>query len=605
MMSKVKGLFSAKTPSASRGKMPFKAVDWLAIIGISLFYAFFAFTNLGSGVAPQTSKVIPQNQVLEFEVAEGVADISTICWSYWELPRDSFRVEIKQNSMAEWTPVEKFEKESIFGCWKCCVLTGFATQVRIVHDSDDVSLREVLLLDYDGNPIMPLNANMYPELFDEQDVAPKEFNAYTSFYFDEFYYGPTAYEYINGLEPFERTHPPLGKDIIALGILLFGYTPFAIRFFGTLLGVIMLPVLYLTARNITKNRGISAFVMFIFAFDFMHFTQTRIATIDVYITFFIILMYYFMERYLSMSFYDKSLNRTLLPLGCCGIAFGLGVASKWTGLYAGLGLAVLFFARLIGYYREYRYALQDPDGMSGNIKHSHIISVFRKNTMITICFCVVFYIVIPLVIYVLSYIPFVDVNNPGLFDKIIANQKYMFEYHSQASFYNEYTSRWYEWPLMIRPMGYYVANVGGIARQGVYAMGNPLVWWVGIPAFFYTLYSAVRTKAKEPVFLCVGYLAQFLPWVFVTRPTFIYHYFTSVPFVVLMIGYWFLKIKEKAVEKKILDDKSFGALLFIYAVAAYGIFQLFLPVLSGETVSVYYVEDYLRWLTEWDFCLRK
>jgi len=598
-------LFSPIEPVRTREKMPFKAIEWVAVIGISLFYALFAFGNLGTSDTPQTSMEIPKNQALEFEVPQEAGKISTVCWSYWEMPQESFKVEVRPDSESEWIPVDKFGKESIFGCWKCCVLPGFESQVRIIHDANDVSLREVLLLDFGGNALLPVNSNEYPELFDEQEMAPKEFNSYTSFYFDEFYYGPTAYEYINGLEPFERTHPPMGKNIIALGILLFGYTPFAIRFFGTLLGVFMLPLIYLMARNLVRHRGIAAFAMFIFAFDFMHFTQTRIATIDVYITFFIIVMYYFMERYLNMSFYDTSLKKTWIPLGCCGIAFGFGVATKWTGFYAGLGLAILFFARVIRYYREYRYACSDPEGTTNDMEHGQIIAKFKGNTIKTICFCVVFYVMIPFVIYLLSYIPFVDVNNAGLFDKMIANQKYMFEYHSQANFYNEYTSRWYEWPLMIRPMGYYVANVGGIARQGVYAMGNPLVWWVGIPAFFYTLYSTIKRKAKAPAFLCVGYLAQYLPWVFVSRPTFIYHYFTSVPFVVLMIGYWFLQIKEKTVEKKILDEKSFGALLFIYAVAAYGLFQLFLPVISGETFSIYYVEDYLHWLKEWDFCLRK
>ena len=44
-----------------------------------------------------------------------------------------------------------------------------------------------------------------------------------------------------------------------------------------------------------------------------------------------------------MSFYDTSIKKTLIPLGLCGISMGLGIATKWTGIYAALGLAVLFF----------------------------------------------------------------------------------------------------------------------------------------------------------------------------------------------------------------------------------------------------------------------
>ena len=44
------------------------------------------------------------------------------------------------------------------------------------------------------------------------------------------------------------------------------------------------------------------------------------------------------------------------------------------------------------------------------------------------------------------------------------------------------------------------------------------------------------------VFLLVGYLAEYMPWMGVKRLVFIYHYFTSVPFLVLMITYvaWYL-----------------------------------------------------------------
>ena len=57
----------------------------------------------------------------------------------------------------------------------------------------------------------------------------------------------------------------------------------------------------------------------------MHFTQTRIATIDVYITFFVIAMYYFMYSYCTMSFYDTPLYKTFVPLGLCGICMGFGI----------------------------------------------------------------------------------------------------------------------------------------------------------------------------------------------------------------------------------------------------------------------------------------
>jgi predicted membrane-bound dolichyl-phosphate-mannose-protein mannosyltransferase len=42
-----------------------------------------------------------------------------------------------------------------------------------------------------------------------------------SSYFDEIYHPRTAYENIHRMEPYETTHPPLGKAIMTIGIFLF------------------------------------------------------------------------------------------------------------------------------------------------------------------------------------------------------------------------------------------------------------------------------------------------------------------------------------------------------------------------------------------------
>lgn len=85
----------------------------------------------------------------------------------------------------------------------------------------------------------------------------------------------------------------------------------------------------------------------------MHFTQTRIATIDSYVVFFIMVMYLFMIRYVQMSFFREPLWKTLIPLGLSGLFMGFAWASKWTGIYASAGLAFLFFLTVYWRAREY------------------------------------------------------------------------------------------------------------------------------------------------------------------------------------------------------------------------------------------------------------
>ena len=153
--------------------------------------------------------------------------------------------------------------------------------------------------------------------------------------------------------------------------------------------------MYLFGKRLTENTPAAFLTCVLFTFDFMHFTQTRIATIDVYITFFVLLMYFFLYRYCQIGFYDTPLSKTFLPLGACGICMGLGIACKWTGVYAGMGLAVLFFASLYRRYREYCYAKAAPTAESGGIKHSHILRVFFPYTLKTLGFCILFFVGIP------------------------------------------------------------------------------------------------------------------------------------------------------------------------------------------------------------------
>lgn len=584
-------IISPKAPTPSRKKMAFTKVDWLLMLGVTLFYACFTFYQLGNTTAPETEYPIPYYTYLDIS-AENGEEISTLNWYLLNEQDIDFTLEVKTNALTEWTYIQDFTMKSVFS-WACVELPFPATDIRITNMKEDAVVGEIIIQDSAGNVLPVKNSEYYPALFDEADTFPEEINHLSGCYFDEIYYTRTAYEFMNGLTTYENTHPPFGKVLITLGASILGTTPFGFRFMGALFGVLMLPFMYLLGRNISRNRFVGAFVAFLFAFDFMHFTQTRLTTIDVFITFFVIAMYYFMERYINISFYDRTLKETWIPLGACGIAFGFGIASKWTGAYAGAGLAIIFFASLFARYREYKYALLQPKGTTNHISHKHIISVFKENTIRTIGFCMIFFVVIPFCIYLLSYIPFVDAWHPGLLERMIHNQQTMFNYHSNLDATHPYSSTWSQWPTMVRPIFYYSNTLEGNMRQGISSFGNPLVWWAGIPAFVYMLYLAIAKRKRTAMFLCVGYLAQYLPWVLVSRCTFIYHYFPSVPFLVLMIAYSFLQFKNK------VGKKTFVGLLTGYAIVAFLLFIMFYPVLSGQPVDKEYVAEFLRWFDSW------
>ena len=109
------------------------------------------------------------------------------------------------------------------------------------------------------------------------------------------------------------THPPLGKIIISIGIAIFGMNAFGWRVMGALFGVAMVPIIYCFAKRLFKKSEYALLVAFIFAFDFMHYVQTRIATIDVYGVFFILLMFYYMYQYFTMNVFVDGLKATFKP----------------------------------------------------------------------------------------------------------------------------------------------------------------------------------------------------------------------------------------------------------------------------------------------------
>ena len=107
------------------------------------------------------------------------------------------------------------------------------------------------------------------------------------------------------------------------------------------------------------------------------------------------------------------------------------------------------------------------------------------------------------------------------------------------------------------------------------------------------LYLWAKKKDRTAAFLIIGYLAQYLPWFFVTRITFIYHYFPSVVFVVLMNVYGLFQWRSR------LPRRVFLPLVLAYGGAAAALFLLFYPVLSGQPVEASFVAQYLRWFRSW------
>ncbi len=537
--------------------------DAVIMAVIMLLYALVAFWKLGNTESPE-SFVNMENRTesIELDINGGTV---THLMVYEGVGIGSYRISYSDGSTtSELTELTQSHADVLK--WHDVAIDYYLTGGTIyISGTGNVWLGEVVALDVDGNVIGAVSSA--PELCDEQSLCPDRQTYMNSTYFDEIYHARTAWEHLNGVYPYEITHPPLGKIIISIGIALFGMTPFGWRFSGTLFGVLMLPVIYIFAKRLFGGKAVPAACTLVLTSDFMHFVQTRIATIDTYAVFFILLMYLFMYGFITTG------SRRELALS--GIFFGIGAASKWTCIYAGAGLAVIWLIYVI---REAKAQLLDMKG-------------FWK-----LCgFCVIFFVVIPCLIYYFAYIPYGTARGISPFSAeylrmVLDNQSYMFNYHSGIVAEHPYSSRWYQWVLDIRPILYYLEYFNDGTHSSFGAFLNPALCWGGLLSLFVLIYTAIFRRDRCAGFILLGYLAQLIPWMFVTRITFEYHYFPCSVFLVLSLGYCFNLMRHNL--------RHWKWYVSGFVTLSIALFVMFYPALSGKPVAA---TGLLSWLPTWPF----
>lgn len=383
-------------------------------------------------------------------------------------------------------------------------------------------------------------------LFDEQERVEYNPTFLSSTYFDEIYHARTAYEYLHRLEPFEITHPPLGKWILSLGIAVFGMNPFGWRIMGTLFGTAMIPLLYLFGKKIFFDRYLAFSGAFLLMFDTMHFAQTRIGTIDSYPGFFILLTYFFMADFFLFKL-------TLRSLFLSGLFWGLGVASKWTSFYAAPGLFFLYTVAAIKRRQE----------ITGGKSVFYFVS---------------FFIIVPAVIYALSYLPIITLPGHGSYHEIISHQKIMYSYHSTLEASHDYASSPASWLLNSKPL--FVSkgkNLQEDQASFIAIFGNPAIFLFGIFCLFVTALVGLWKKDKKALLILTAFAFQYVPWFFIKRFLLIYHFFSAVPFLILSVVYVLKLMRVAGISKFFIVG---------YLALTAGLFVIFYPIISGMIVKI-------------------
>ena len=580
-------------------RYPMEKRDIAPLAIITAAFAFLALFQLGDTVAPQSFFQFTKEKTQITVELDKPVEIDSIMF-YTGLWTGGYSLEFSSDNV-NWveqsspgsqegnespTPAMDQPHGHLFK-WRYAVIDAADTDVkyiRITASSTPIELGELALYEA-NNALIPrerISCPDAPELFDEQELIPERPTYMNSMYFDEIYHGRTAFENLRGIYPYETTHPPLGKEIIAASVYVFGMTPFGWRFSGAVFGVAMLIIMYIFIKNLFGKTAVAACGALLFGFDFMRFVQTRIATIDTYGVFFILLAFLFMYRHITTDA-DAPLKKSLAPLALSGLFFGVGCTSKWIVAYAGIGLAVIYTIRLILLSRHYRISNR---------------SGFRAYLVKTLLFSVVFFVIIPVIIYCLSYIPYgigrnMSVANGMLWDsdyyKIIwKNQVSMLSYHSRLTEGHPYSSTPLQWIVDARPI-LYVYNVKDNLKSSFAAFGNPVVWWGGFAAMIVMAVRAVWRRDGKALFILIGYLSQLVPWLVITRVVFIYHYFPSTLFLILATAHVFNTVFESG-------RRYHKHVVYAYTAIAGAVFAMFYPALTGIYVPKSYFRTFLQWI---------
>ena len=396
--------------------------------------------------------------------------------------------------------------------------------------------------------------------------------------FDEVYYVKFANNYLTRT-PFFDGHPPLSKYIIAIGMWIGSHLPFgqdslnslsgsvrstwSYRWLNALTGSFIPLIVAGIAYQLSHRRSYALIAALFMATDGLFLVESRYALNNVYLLLFGLLGQWFLL--LALEHHGRQRG---FWLALSGIGFGASVAIKWNGLWFLLGAYLIWMAAwVMRWVRSLRHSASEQHQLS-------IQTPLQNLTQLN--WHVLFYLaIVPAVVYSLEWIPHLQLNpKPGFWEV----NKQILEYHQRigsGSNVHPYCSAWYTWPLMIRPVAYFYQTAqtatdplsfigpplpagSGKIIYDVHAIGNPALWWFSTAAILllvWMLGQQIRFWANNKrlnvsifgsvqtadiwiaLYIVLNWVANLLPWVRVTRCTFLYHYMGASVFAVLAIAW--------------------------------------------------------------------
>jgi 4-amino-4-deoxy-L-arabinose transferase-like glycosyltransferase len=374
-----------------------------------------------------------------------------------------------------------------------------------------------------------------------------------------------------------------------------GSNAFAWRLPGLVAGALLAGLLYLLAMLLFRRRSVGVIFAILLSIDGLLFQQSRIAMNDVYVALFAVAAFVVLAYMLgSRATGLRALAEGLLLPPLMGLLFGLALASKWPGLYAMAGAALIVLLRsglgrwlalagmvaLTGVFGFQALADNPADltflvlmiGLTvalgvGIVRAGPIARPApgegprwvdpRWRRGVPFVWVMGTMLLLPFAVYVASYIPWAlsAAGGAQLYagwppghtgQTFLDLQSAMYKYHNEWRFPHGASSPWWAWPFDLKPIWGYLESFLNGSQATVLGAGNPFLFWLAVPAAGFGMWQAWRRRSAALGFVAICLLALWLPWARIDRVAFNYHFYVAVPFAFLLLAYFLAELWDGA-----------------------------------------------------------
>ena len=440
-------------------------------------------------------------------------------------------------------------------------------------------------------------------------------------------------------------HPPTGKWLIGLGMEALGQTdPVGWRIVTAICGVITVFLLCRLAQNLFHSPLLTLLAGLFLATDGIAIVMSRTSILDGYLAMFALAAFLCVvkDQQMSRPTLTGKLNawdgigaprhgwaslwtfvtlrdRRGFAIGpnagrrpwllAAGILCGLASSVKWSGVYVLACLGIFIAIREV----TYRWRLGHPSPVRGAL----IADVWWA-----------FILMVPSAIltYIASW--FGWFTHPqahghgrsgisgfaGALADLWIYHKEMWKFHTGLTTPHTYQSNPYTWLTQVRPTSFHWSNdasitgcASGKCATNVVALGNPVLWWIGIGALLLVIIVTLRYRNWRSGVILTGYLALYVPWLtYAHRTIFTFYTVAFVPFVALGVA-WMVALLADAVTisgaplpaPPPLRSATAGRLLAAaLTIAILACAFYFMPLWRGDVVDYEFWRSHM-WLPTW------